>query len=204
MLDSQLRPLIDPSLNAIARLVTKAGLSANGITLIAMALCIPLFIALGFQAYSLAFVFVLANRFLDGLDGPVARASLDGATDFGGYLDILGDFLFYSGFVFFWGLGAGAQAPYAFFLLFSFFASGISFLAFAIMAEKQKLSAAAQGEKSFFYMAGLAEGTETILVFCIVCLFPPAFPVLAVLFGLLCWATAIERVMMARDMFRPT
>ena len=50
------------------------------------------------QAYLLALVVILFNRFLDGLDGAIARR--DGISDFGGFLDICCDFIFYSAVVF--------------------------------------------------------------------------------------------------------
>lgn len=37
------------------------------------------------------------NRLFDGLDGPVARRG--GASDLGGFLDIVADFTIYAGFV---------------------------------------------------------------------------------------------------------
>ena len=46
------------------------------------------------EAYGWALATLLLNRMCDGLDGVVAR--LTQPTDFGGYLDIVCDFLFYA------------------------------------------------------------------------------------------------------------
>lgn len=201
MLDSKIRPLIDPPLDKMARFIVVKGINANRLTLIGLLLCAPLFYALYTQNYMLALALVVLNRLTDGLDGPVARHSLQGATNFGGYFDIVSDFVFYSGFVFFYSLGAADNALYGAFLLFSFFGSATSFLAYAALAEKNGLEMQQQGRKSFFYMAGLAEGSETIIAFILICLFPACFPAIAVIFGIMCWLTALGRACRAYSEF---
>ena len=57
------------------------------------------------------------------------------------------------------------------------------FLAFAIQAEKLGLTSKAQGKKGMYYLAGLAEGTETIAFFTFTILFPAAFAPAALLFA---------------------
>ena len=52
----------------------------------------------------------------------------------------------------------------------------------------------ARGQKSFFYAAGIIEGTETICAFVLFCLFPGAFPVLAAVLSFLCFWTVIARL----------
>ena len=82
-------------------------------------------------------------------------------------------------------------------LIASFYANGAVFLAYGIMAEKRGLESKLQGTKSLYYMAGLAEGAETIAVFAAFCLFPAAFPWLAGAFALVCYASAIARLVLA-------
>ena len=48
--------------------------------------------------------------------------------------------------------------------------------------------------KSFYYLGGLTEGSETILLFVLSCLFPACFPWFAWVFGALCWMTTFTRV----------
>jgi hypothetical protein len=89
-----------------------------------------------------------------------------------------------------------ADATYAVaaaFLIFSFVGTGSTFLAFAIMAAKRGLTSTRRGAKAFFYLGGLAEGTETIVFFVIVCLQPDWFPSAALIFGSLCVLTAAGR-----------
>lgn len=82
-------------------------------------------------------------------------------------------------------------------MLASFLANGSAFLAFAIMAERRGLTTAAQGNKSLYYMMGLAEGTETIAVFVLCCLLPASFPWLATGFAVLCLLSAAARIVYA-------
>ena len=111
-------------------------------------------------------------------------ARLTRPTDRGGFLDITLDFILYSGFVFaFAVLDPARNALPAAFLIFSFVGTGASFLAFAVMAAKRGLESSARGAKSLYYLGGLTEGTETILLLALICLWPAAFPILAWVFG---------------------
>ena len=195
MLDSTLRPLIDPSLNALARLLVKTGVSANMVTAIGFAFALCAFVALGFASYGIALVFILLSRLMDGLDGPLARQTE--ATDIGGFFDIVSDFIFYSGVVFFFAVGRPEVALPSAFLIFSFMGTASSFLAYAIIASKRDINHERQGKKSFFYVSGIAEGTETILVLVLFCLLPDYFAVIAVIYGVLCWLTTYGRVRQA-------
>ena len=93
MLDARMRKLIDPPLTGAGLWLARLGVSANALTLagLALGLLMAAMLAAGFA--SLALVPLAFSRLCDGLDGAVARAR--GATDFGGYLDIFCDFVFY-------------------------------------------------------------------------------------------------------------
>lgn len=200
MLDAPARRLIDPTMNRWGRLLARRGVHADAVTLIGLGLGLLAagMIALGLP--QLAVLPLLASRLADGLDGAVARASQ--RTDFGGYLDITADFLFYGAiplaFVLLDPAGNGAAGA---FLLASFYFNGASFLGFAILAAKRGMETQAQGVKSFFFSGGLLEGTETILFFVALCLFPGAFAPLAWIFGALCFATGALRLWHARGTF---
>ncbi len=198
MLDRFARPLIDPPLNRIAARLARR-IDADTITLLGFALGLGAMglVMLGHHLAGLALF--LLGRLADGLDGAVARRT--GVTDLGGYLDITLDFIVYSGLVFAMAVAdPEANALAAAFLVFSFMGTGSSFLAFAIMAAKRGLSSRARGTKSLYYLGGLAEGSETILFFLLVLLWPRAFAPLAWLFGLVCWITTSSRILMAREM----
>ncbi|STL56387.1 cytochrome oxidase [Escherichia coli] len=61
------------------------------------------------------------------------------------------------------------------------------FLAFAALAAKHQIDNPGYAHKSFYYLGGLTEGTETILLFVLGCLFPAWFAWFAWIFGALCW-----------------
>jgi hypothetical protein len=80
------------------------------------------------------------------------------------------------------------------FLIASFVGTGASFLAFATLAEKHSVVSPDFEYKSLYYLNGLAEGTETILCFILMCLFATHFAQIAWVFALLCLITAANRV----------
>lgn len=201
MLDARLRPLIDPPLNALGRTLAALGVTANAITVIGILLGISAGVLLAQGHFMAALVVIIVNRLLDGLDGAVARATR--MSDFGGYLDIVGDFVFYLAVPLGFGLAAPANLMPALILMGSFGLTGISFLAFATIAGKRGLETSAHGKKSFFYNTGLAEGTETIIVFILFCLWPAHFSTVALGYAGVCILTVIQRTAAAWMAFRP-
>ena len=192
MFDRHLIPLVRRPLATLARPLCRAGISANQISLAGFAigmLALPL-LALGAHGWALATI--LCNRLLDGLDGAVARET--GITDCGGFLDITLDFIFYAAVVLGFALADPANALPAATLLFAFMGTGSSFLAFAVMAGKRGIESPVYHPKSLYYLGGLTEGSETIALFVLMCLWPAAFVPLAYGFALLCAITTLTRV----------
>lgn len=201
MLDSRLRPLVDPVLEALAERTVPKRVSADFVTVAGFALGLIAMAAVALEHYLLGLFFLAGNRFADGLDGAIARRTK--LTDLGGFLDIVLDFIIYSGIVFAFALADPPNnALTAAFLIFSFVGTGCSFLAFAIMAAKRQISTDIRGLKSLYYLGGLTEGTETILFFVLFCLFPQAFVGLALIFGAMCWLTTAGRILAAMQMLR--
>lgn len=201
MLDGLMRRLIDPPLDRAGRMLARRGWSADAVTLVGLALGL---LAAGLVAAGAptlwAILPLLAGRIADGLDGAIARAGR--RTDFGGYLDITCDFLFYAAIPLAFVLRAPENGAAGAFLLASFYVNGASFLGFAVLAAKRGMETTARGEKSLYFTAGLLEGSETILFFLFLCLFPGLFAPAAWIFGALCFVTAASRVLLARRLFR--
>ena len=200
MLDAKLRPLIDPPLNRTGRALARLGVTANMLTFAGLAIGLGGAVAIAFGQLSLGLALIIANRLLDGLDGAVARATQP--SDLGGYFDIVGDFAFYVSIPLGFGIMASENTVPALVLVASFVLTGVSFLAFAVIAAKRGDSTQAHGKKSFFYSTGLAEGAETIAVFIAMCLFPAWFGVIAYGYAVLCVATVVQRSAMAVALFR--
>jgi phosphatidylglycerophosphate synthase len=150
-------------------------------------------VAIALQAWWWGLALLLASRLLDGLDGSVAR--LTQPTDAGGFLDIALDFVFYAAIPLAFAVAHPAtNALPAAALLASFIGTGSSFLAFAALAEKRGLTDTALPGKSFYFLGGLTEATETITVFAAMCIWPEHFAVLAYGFAALCAITTGMRV----------
>tara|TARA_B100000686_G_scaffold289423_1_gene316089 strand:+ start:1235 stop:1837 length:603 start_codon:yes stop_codon:yes gene_type:complete len=200
MLDQRINKIIHPIMNGLANLIPRQ-ISANSITLAGFTVGTMVVPFLWLKLYSAAMVVILVNRFFDALDGAVARKC--GTTNLGGYLDITCDFIFYSVVVMGFALADPERNGLAAaFLIFSFTGTGSSFLAFSAAAKKQGLTSETYGPKSFYYLGGLTEGTETILFFVVVCIYPSSFPVLAVLFSCICWITVLGRFRSAFTLLR--
>ena len=200
MLDAKVRPLIDPPLNAVGRALAGAGVSANALTFTGLAIGLGGAAAIAFGHIGWGLALILANRILDGLDGAVARVR--GPSDLGGYFDIVADFAFYVSVPVGFGILSAANTLPALVLVASFVLTGVSFLAFAVIAGKRGATTQAHGRKSFFYSTGLAEGTETIAVFIAMCLWPAWFAPLAYGYAALCVLTLFQRSAVAVAAFR--
>ncbi len=201
MLDTRIRAHIDPVLNSVGRSLARRGVTANAISIAGFGVGAAAAIAIMGQHYWLGLVLLLLSRICDGLDGAVARATEK--TDFGGFLDIVLDFAFY-GLI---PLAFVIANPESNFLaggvlLLTFYVNGASFLTFALMAEKRGLDEQDRGSKSLLYTTGLAEATETIVVFVLFCLFPGWFSTIAWIFAAVVVYTTFSRFMLAKSAFK--
>lgn len=193
MLDRAIQSAIQPLLTRVARRLVAAGIGADAITVTGFVVGMAAAGAIALQAYVLGLALLLASRLMDGLDGAVARATQP--TDRGGFLDITLDFLFYASIPLAFAVAHPAQnALPAAVLLAAFIGTASSFLAFAIVAAKNRLESTAFPDKSFYFLGGLTEATETIVAFAAMCLWPAAFPLIAYGFAVLCAITVAMRI----------
>ncbi len=202
MLDGWMRGVIDPVLGRMGKSLAERGVTADAVTLagLGLGLAAALVLALAGPGWAAALP-LMASRVADGLDGAVARAR--GKTDFGGYLDIVCDFVFYAAIPMAFVLrDPEANGVAGAFLLAAFYINGSTFLGYAVLAEKRGMQTRSRGEKSLYFTAGLLEGTETIAFFLMLCLLPWAFAPLAWAFAALCLVTALSRVLLAARTFR--
>lgn len=202
MLDVIVHRIADPMLERCAAVLVRRRVTANALTVAGFVCGLTAMLALWQQAYGVALVCWGLNRLADGLDGPVARlvAGTSEGTPLGAYLDIVLDFIVYAGFVFAFAMGRPDVMGHAAFLLFSFMGTGTSFLAYAIVSAK--IGQTNPRKKGFFYLGGLAEGTETALAFALMCLFPDHFTTIALVFAAMCWITTATRIAQAVTDFR--
>jgi phosphatidylglycerophosphate synthase len=192
---------LKPVLTRIACGLVRAGVGADALTFIGFGIGMAAAVAIVFQLFMTGLVLLLLSRLMDGLDGAVAR--LTQPTDRGGFLDITLDFLFYASIPLAFAVANPAQnALPAAVLLASFMGTASSFLAFAIVAAKRELASTEFPDKSFYFLGGLTEATETIAAFVAMCLWPQWFAPIAYGFAALCAITTALRIAWGWQRFR--
>ena len=201
MLDKAIQQALRPLMTRAARTLVRLGAGADAISFAGFAIGMAAATAIAFQHFLPGLALLMLSRLMDGLDGAVARATRP--TDRGGFLDITLDFLFYAAIPLAFAIAdPAANALPAAVLLAAFIGTGSSFLAFAIVAEKRQLQSVAFPDKSFYFLGGLTEATETIAAFAAMCLWPQWFPQIACGFAALCAITIALRIGLGWQRFR--
>ncbi|GAA0207217.1 CDP-alcohol phosphatidyltransferase family protein [Cytobacillus oceanisediminis] len=190
MLDHAARRLTGPPLDRLAVRVAARGVPATAITGAGWLVGVGACLAVLAQWWNLALVLWLLNRTLDGLDGAVARQH--GATDLGGFLDLLADFSIYAGLV----LAVAVAVPDARLacvaLLLAYYLSGTAFLTLSSILERRG-SDRHNDARSLRFVGGLAEGTETVIAYVLITLLPQHAATIAWIFAAVVAVTALQR-----------
>jgi phosphatidylglycerophosphate synthase len=193
MFDRQLLALSKPLVDRIAAGLARRGNTADEISITGFGFGVIAIIMIGSGHTLAALAPLLINRLLDGVDGALARMSEP--TDRGAFLDITLDFLFYAGIPLAFAFCDPANNALAgAVLLAAFIGTGVTFLAFAIMAEKRGEKSTAYPSKAFYYLGGLAEGFETVVCFVAMCLWPQHFALIAYIYAAMCCVTTFTRM----------
>jgi len=194
MLDDAVRRRLGPRLEPVAAALDRRGVTPGSITTAGLLVGVAACVAAALAVWVAALVLWLVNRSLDGLDGTLARRR--GATDLGGMLDFLADFVVYGGFV----VGVAIAEPGArvacCVLLAAYLLNNVALLSLAALVEKRRLPFG--DERSLRFTAGLTEGTETILAYCAFCLLPAHAATIAWVFAAMVMITVLQRVELAR------
>jgi phosphatidylglycerophosphate synthase len=193
MFDRSASLLIQPLVKRLTKLATGLGVSANQLTVTGFMIGLFAAFLIAGGAYASGATAILVSRLFDALDGAVARQTQ--VTDAGGFLDIALDFVFYASIPLAFALSDPARnALPAAVLLAAFIGTGTSFLAFAVMATKRGMVNLNYPHKSFYFLGGLTEATETLVCFLAMCVWPEFFIELAYTFAALCGVTTITRI----------
>ena len=198
MFDHLLRGLKDRLLTPLATLLR--GVPPNVLSLIALLLGLSAAVAAATGAWAAGLVLWLANRVTDGLDGTVARVA-GRQTDFGGYLDILLDFIVYAAIP----LGFAMQSTDRLVLVLAvalegmFLVNACSWMYLSAVLEKRASGARATGELTTVTMPpALVAGFETVVFFALFYLFPLKLPLLFGLMTTLVGLNVVQRLVWAR------
>lgn len=198
MLDAPVRRALAPTLDRAARGLAAWGVRPGALTASGWLVGTGACVAAALRLWPLALVLWLGNRLLDGLDGPVARAG--SPTERGGFVDIVADFSVYGGFV----VGVAIAVPSArlacVVLLAAYYVSGTALLALSSLTERRALPGG--DERSLRFAGGLAEGTETVLVYVLFCLLPQQAAGIAWGFAAAVAITAMQRIVAGLRLLR--
>ena len=137
MLDQALRARLGPTLDRAAGPLAARGISPGALTGVGLLAGIGACVCVATGSWAAALGLWLLNRLLDGLDGPVARRHH--ATELGGLLDFVADFVVYAGFV----VGVAIAHPDARLacvaLLATYLVNNVALLSFSSVIERHRL-----------------------------------------------------------------
>lgn len=140
------------------------------------------------------------NRFLDGLDGTIARVN-NKQSDFGGYLDIILDMVAYVSIPLGLAFAANEKAVFiALSLLFAvFYINSAAWMMLAANLEKHDNGASSKNELTTVTMpSAIIEGGEAVIFYTLFILLPEHLTTLFGLLAFLVLASAILQVRLAR------
>lgn len=201
MFDTSLRRAKDRIGEPLAARLT--GVSPNAISLLAFAIGILTAYLAANQLYGWAVAAWLLSRVFDGLDGLIARLHCK-QSDFGGYFDIILDFVIYAAVPIAIVLGSPSQDRYLAltFMLGAFYVNGASWMYLAAILEKRGNQfvgdpAAPSAMTSIVMPSGLVGATETILAYCAFLIWADQVALLFSIFGTMVVLTSIQRLIWA-------
>lgn len=193
MFDPQLRPVKDRLLGPLAlRLGSTPPVLITGGSLLT---------GLGAAAaawhgtWMTGFALWVACRILDGLDGIVARMH-DRASDLGGILDLVSDFVVYAAVPL--AIGARPEAPrvllvWVAILLATFYVNTVAWLVPSALLEKRRASPR-ERPTAVVIPEGLVSGGETVVFFALFFLLPDSQLLLVQSLAVLTGVTVVQRV----------
>lgn len=192
MLDAPVRRALAPTLDRVGSVLSDAGVPPLVLTGTGLFAGLGACAAVTQHAWTTALVLWLVNRLFDGLDGPTARRR--GPTDLGAFLDIVADFTVYAAFVVAVAIAVPGARVACLALLTAYYLSGTAFLALSSLLERRGCPDVTADRRSLRFVGGLAEGTETVVVYVLFCLLPHHAALIAWLFTAAVAVTVVQRV----------
>lgn len=196
MFDSYLRRFKDQAGTPLARHMSRVSPMAISVSALVVGL-LATYAAFKGQ-YLFAFGLWILNRILDGLDGLIARLH-NRQSDFGGYVDILTDYIVYAALPI--GLVAGSPSSEHYlaliFMLAVFYVNSASWMYLAAILEK-RATHDPETQTTIVMPAGVIGGFETIVAYGIFLFFPVYTTVLFSIFAILVFITILQRLIWAK------
>lgn len=166
MIDTRLRKFVQPAFDEMSKGLVKIKATPDGITVAAFIVGLGAGILTAYAYFAAAFVLLWVSGLLDVLDGSVARLQQT-ASKRGAYMDLVFDRMVEAGIImgFYFAFPAYTLAYLLFFVSVLF-----NFTTFMVAGSLFPNT----GEKSMHYDVGIAERTETFIVFSLMMCFPQA------------------------------
>ena len=173
-------------------------LSPNTASVLGVLLALGSAVLAARHVYFWGLAFWLLSRIFDGLDGLLARLH-NKQSDFGGYLDIILDFVAYAAVPLGFGLGAASQSVWLALavLLSSYYVNAASWMYLAAILEK-RAARDPETSTSIVMPAGLVGALESIVTYSLFFVLPQYVFWLFIVFGVLVFITVIQRLIWAR------
>lgn len=185
MIDTRWRGRFEPMFNFLARILIGFKIKPNTITIAAFAIGLFSAIFIGFNKPIVALVLLWISGLLDVLDGGVAR--LTGKASAGGaYMDLIFDRMVEAFIIF--GFAILAPANYLAYILF-YISVIFNFTTFMVAGALFKNVSG----KSMHYDTGIAERTETFIIFSLMLIFTNYITVILMVFNAIIFLTGIIR-----------
>lgn len=197
MFDEAIRPIKDKVLIPFSQIIGRK-LSPNFVTLVSFIFGLGSITFIFGGSVKTALVFWVLNRITDGLDGTVARVT-NRQTDFGGYIDIMADFVIYSCIPISFVIYRGSITNELLFLslmLASFYINAASWMYLSSILEK-KGKGSDKKMTSVIMPSGLVEGFETVILYTLFYIFTEKILLLFIIMGLTTIIGAFQRVIWA-------
>ena len=196
MFDAAVRRLLQPVLAPVTHVLARAGITPNALSLLGGLLGVAsgVFVARGFVWVGVSLW--LVSRAVDGLDGNLARISHQ-TSAFGGYLDITVDIAAYSAML----LGFASIHPEGGWVWSAILVGYllVTTTTLALSSALERLHATLpDNDRSIQFTPGIAEAGETTLAYLLFALFPAVVAPIAWLWAGVCYATVIQRTLLAK------
>lgn len=185
MIDTKLRGMVQPSFNYIAKGMIKLKLKPDTITGLAFVIGISASIGIGVGFTWLPIILLWLSGLLDVLDGTVARLT-NKSSKVGAYMDLIFDRMVEASII----LGFYALMPeHSLAYLLFFVAVLFNFTTFIVAGALFNN----EGAKSMHYDVGIAERTETFIVFTLMIIFAQQLFIILMIFNVIVFMTGLIR-----------
>ena len=191
MLDAPIRRIAASPLERLADGLANLGVSANGLTIGGFTMGLAAAALIADSLFVQAVAFLALNRFIDVLDGMVARRTRP--TELGAFLDATLDLFVYAAIPFAFALVHQQDALAAAFLLMGLMVAAIPGLASRAFGPR-----ASEMRTAPVFPFALVGHSETFLAFALMCVAPRyLFSPIAYFYGVLCIISGATRVLSA-------